>query len=101
MLKPVDLYFSFLKAYESEIIFLNLMQALETYHAFFANDLDKYRVRVEELVDSFAKSDNKAVVAFLFSENQEEQVYTRSRLADLILEKKILLFPRVPPSRIL
>lgn len=106
MLKPVlDLYFStFSKAYEPEITFLNLMQALETYHArFFANDLDEYRARVEELVNSFSQeSDNrKRWSLFLFSENQEKSryIHLRSRLADLIFgEGRLLLFPRVPPT---
>lgn len=101
MLKPVlDLYFTAFSytAGASEMLFLNLMQALETYHARFITDNAKaYSDRVDSLVDSFCQgnSNTEGWKDFLLDKGQKKNtksIYLRSRLADLIFANGILPF---------
>ena len=88
-LKPVlDLFFSIYgPAYSVETAFLNLSQALETYHARFkANTIGEYKKRVKNLVTNSAGSENKNYWSwFLLDDGQQKskQIKLRSRLADL------------------
>lgn len=92
MLKPVlDLYFmAFSNSIkEPEMLFLNLMQALETYHArFITDDAKLYPQRVNILVESFCQgnSNTEQWRNFLLDKGQKKNtssIYLRRRLADL------------------
>ena len=101
MLKPVlDLYFmAFSHANRTpEMLFLNLMQALETYHArFIIDDAKLYSHRVDNLVDSFCQgnSNTEQWKDFLLDKGQKKntsRIYLRSRLADLVFANGVLPF---------
>lgn len=101
MLKPVlDLYFTaFSKtAGTSEMLFLNLTQALETYHArFITDDAKVYLGRVDNVVHSFCQGNSNTAQwkNFLINEEQKKntsRIYLRSRLADLVFANGILPF---------
>lgn len=101
LLKPVlDLYFTAFSntAGTPEMLFLNLMQALETYHARFITDNAKeYFARVDDLIDSFCQENSSTEYwkNFLLNEGQKKntrRIYLRSRLADLIFANGILPF---------
>lgn len=99
-LKPVlDLYFTaFSKtAGTSEMLFLNLTQALETYHArFVTDDVKEYIARVDKIVDNFChgNSNSQSWKEFLLDDRQKtsKRIYLRSRLSDLIFAEGILPF---------
>lgn len=101
MLKPVlDLYFTAFShtAATPELLFLNLTQALETYHArFITDDAQAYSDRVDDLVDSFChgNSNTEQWKNFLLDKGQEKNthnIYLRSRLADLAFANGVLPF---------
>ncbi len=100
MLKPVlDLYFTAFSntAGTPEMLFLNLMQALETYHArFISDDAKVYSDRVDSLVESFCHGNNtEHWKNFLLDKGQKrntKSIYLRSRLADLVFANGVLPF---------
>lgn len=100
VLKPVlDLYFTAFskKSGTPEMLFLNLVQALETYHArFITDDIKVYIDRVDEMVDSFCQGESSSEYwkNFLIDEEQKKRkrIYLRSRLADLVFADGILPF---------
>lgn len=93
-LKPVlDLYFSSSINHISvpEIVFLNLMQALETFHARFVSDnINEYLVSIDKMVDDFCGDSGIAArwKDFLADQGQRnpkcKTIYLQSRLAYLI-----------------
>lgn len=101
ILKPVlDLYFTAFShtVGTPEMLFLNLIQALETYHArFITDDAKVYPDRVNDLVDSFCQGNSNIEQweNFLLDEGQKKntkRVYLRSRLADLVFANGKLPF---------
>lgn len=89
MLKPIlDLYFLVLDNQYNltpELVFLNLVQALETYHArFVTNNVRKYITRAKTLVANYVNY--KRWLTFLCDEGQRtsRKIYLKSRLADLM-----------------
>lgn len=100
MLKPVlDLYFTAFSNTSGtpEMLFINLVQALETYHArFIADDSKDYINRVENLVNSFCKENinKEGWKNFLLSKEQESSrsIFLISRLADLVFAEGKLPF---------
>lgn len=101
MLKPVlDLYFTAFShtAGTPEMLFLNLTQALETYHArFITDDASAYSDRVDDLVNYFCHGNGNTErwKNFLLDESQKKNtknIYLRSRLADLVFANGILPF---------
>lgn len=100
-LKPVlDLYFAAFSYHtgSAETLFLNLVQALETFHArFITNDAKLFPQRVLDLVNEFCKGNgNEAVwMDFLLDEAQTKNkkgIHLRSRLADLAFANGVLPF---------
>lgn len=101
MLKPVlDLYFiAFSNTIKTpEMLFLNLMQALETYHArFITDDAKLYVQRVNILVESLCQGNGNTEQwkNFLLDKGQNKNknsIYLRSRLADLVFANGELPF---------
>ena len=101
MIKPVlDLYFTVFSnaAGTPEMLFLNLTQALETYHSrLITDDAKAYSDRVDDLVESFCQgnSNTEQWKNFLLDEGQKrntKSIYLRSRLADLVFANGILPF---------
>ena len=101
-LKPVlDLYFSVLSdtIQTSEMVFLNLVQALETFHARFITDnIREYKSRVDKSIKTFYGTDEHPNAKYwknvLLDKRQEKHnsIYLRSRLADLIFADGVLPF---------
>lgn len=101
-LKPVlDLYFASARynVRVPEIVFLNLMQALETYHArFVADSKDDYIKHVDQMLQDVYKGEGgeaaKEWRERLISPKQESpkcnKVYLKSRLTDLIFAEGII-----------
>ncbi|WP_161980551.1 HEPN domain-containing protein [Streptococcus sp. S784/96/1] len=88
-LKPIlDLYFLILdnRYYlTSELVFLNMVQALETFHArFITDDVKNYITRSKSLVERYC--DYEGWLAFLCDDRQQKNrsIYLKSRLADLM-----------------
>lgn len=100
-LKPIlDLYFISLSgiATTPEILFLNLTQALETYHArFITNNVKTYPSRVEALVKTFCSNEENTQrwQDYLLDESQKKNqraIQLRTRLADLTFANGVLPF---------
>lgn len=100
LLKPVlDLYFTASSGIAStpEILFLNLTQALETFHSrFITNNVTEYTQRVNEIVNNFCKGQNNSYwIDFLIDEGQKKNkksIFLRTRLADLTFANGVLPF---------
>lgn len=89
-LRPIlDLYFgaTMNENETDEMIFLNLVQALETLHArFITNKVKEYFRRVDQLTENYPKKEAEKWHVFLVDQGQERNkngIYLRSRLADL------------------
>lgn len=99
-LKPVlDLYFTVFsnKITAPEVLFLNLVQALETFHArFITDDVKDYITRVEKITYNYCRGNENQNQwhDFLLDEHQQnsKKIHLRSRLADLIFAEGILPF---------
>lgn len=110
VLKPIlDLYFTASSgvATTAEILFLNLTQALETYHArLITNNAKTYPDRVAKLVNSFVPNGHNTQkwTDYLLDENQKKiknKINLRSRLADLTFADGVLPFlpeHKLPPT---
>ena len=88
-LKPIlDLYFLILDNQyylTSELVFLNLVQALETFHArFITDDVKEYITRAKTLVKNYLH--HEGWLDFLCDKGQwnSRSIYLKSRLADLL-----------------
>lgn len=88
-LKPIlDLYFLILDNQyylTSELVFLNLVQALETFHArFITDDVKEYVTRAKTLVANYLH--HEEWLDFLCDKGQRSSrsIYLKSRLADLM-----------------
>ncbi len=101
VIKPIlDLYFTVYtqKAGTAEILFLNLTQALETYHARFITDCPKtYAERVEKIVEEFCNGNvnTEMWINFLMDNHQKKnkkRLFLRSRIADLVFAEGKLPF---------
>lgn len=92
-LRPIlDLYFAAYRynAFVPETVFLNLMQALETYHArFISDDLRSFLQHVDLEVNNFYGDNSNAEKwkKYIADDNQRnpkcKDIYLRSRLTDL------------------
>ena len=105
-LRPIlDLYMT---AFEKgggsdEPIFLNLVQALETFHArFITNKVKYYFERVDQLLEEFSKKHSEEECEewrlFLIDKGQSRNkngIFLRSRLADLTFAEGEVLFLRL------
>jgi hypothetical protein len=66
-------------------IFLNLVQALETYHSrFVTNDIEKFKLRVNSLVSNRPPEQAKHTRDFLMAKSKNF-ITLESRIADLLL----------------
>lgn len=66
-------------------VFLNLVQALETYHSrFVTNDIDEFKQRVDNLLSSFGETRADEYKAYLLA-HSNKFITLESRLADLLL----------------
>lgn len=66
-------------------VFLNLVQALETYHSrFVTNDLDEFKQRVDNLLSAFEVTRADEYRAYLLA-HSNRFITLESRLADLLL----------------
>ena len=66
-------------------VFLNLVQALETYHSrFVTNDIDEFRQRVDGLLSSFGETRAAEYKTYLLA-HSNKFITLESRLADLLL----------------
>lgn len=95
-LEPIiDLYLEILESTEMSAIrvFLNVVQALETYHSrFITNDIEKFKQRVEleilkERPSTFLQKDREFLMA-----NSHKYITLESRLADLLFAKFKFIF---------
>ena len=86
-----------------ELIFLNLVQALETFHArFITNKVKYYFERVDQLIEEFSKKHSEEECEewrlFLIDKGQSRNkngIFLRSRLADLTFAEGEVLFLRL------
>lgn len=80
----------FLEPFHSESfsrtrVFLNIVQALETYHSrFITNDLDEFKLRINELLQNTPTSNTEKYRGFLLA-NSRSFITLESRIADLLL----------------
>ena len=68
-------------------VFLSLLQALETYHSrFITNDLDEFKLRIEDIVKDTFDSNAEKCRTFLLA-NSRKFITLESRIADLLLAR--------------
>lgn len=73
-------------------LFLNIVQALETYHSrFVTNSLDDYKVRVNNLTEYLPASNAKQKKKFLLAKSKRF-ITLESRIADLLLANHKIYF---------
>lgn len=73
-------------------VFLNIVQALETYHSrFVTNSLDDYKLRVKSLTECLPSSNAKQQKKFLLAKSRYF-ITLESRLADLLLANHKIYF---------
>ena len=73
-------------------VFLNIVQALETYHSrFITNRMDEFKDRVAELVSGFPDGIREEKESFLLA-NSNRFITLESRLADLLLANDMIYF---------
>lgn len=66
-------------------VFLNLVQALETYHSrFVTNDINEFKQRVDNLLSSFGETRADEYKTYLLA-HSNKFITLESRLADLLL----------------
>lgn len=95
-LEPViELYLEpFYSTYSYRRVFLNLVQALETYHSrFVTNDLNQYKTRVNSLTS------DPNWVNFLIANSKGRKITLQSRIADLLLAEFKIYFDTGDISR--
>ncbi len=95
MLAPIiELFLEpFYVEYRSETrVFLNIVQALETYHSrFITNDFDEFKERVEDLVKGFPSVQGEELRKFLMAKSRTF-ITLESRLADLLFANAKIYF---------
>lgn len=73
-------------------VFLNIVQALETYHSrFITNDLDAFKERVEELANSYPSGKDDELRKFLMAKSKKF-ITLESRLSDLLYANGVIRF---------
>lgn len=73
-------------------IFLNIVQAMETYHSrFVTNNLNEFKARVEKIVNSFSLTDGEMLRKFLMA-SSKKFITLESRIADLLLANREIYF---------
>lgn len=66
-------------------VFLNIVQALETYHSrFITNDLDEFKSRIKEMLKNISPTNAKSYHGYLLA-NSRTFITLESRIADLLL----------------
>lgn len=66
-------------------VFLNIVQALETYHSrFITNDLHEFKLRIENILKDTPTSNAEAYKKYLLA-NSRKFITLESRIADLLL----------------
>ncbi len=81
----------------SETIFLNIVQALETYHSrFICNKKEDYEKRVNELLKDVPEKSKTTHYEYLFDKTQQDKninyIILKSRLNDLMLANFEIVF---------
>ena len=93
--KPIiDLYVEVINMRSPSVtnVFLNIVQALETYHSrFVTNDLKIFKKRVKSLTHGLSQSNSEQLVGFLMA-NSKKYITLESRLADLLYANGIIYF---------
>lgn len=73
-------------------IFLNIVQALETYHSrFVTNDFDEFKRRVEEIVKIFSSRKGEELRKFLMAKSKSF-ITLESRISDLLFANGEIYF---------
>ena len=66
-------------------VFLNIVQALETYHSrFITNDLNEFKLRIKEMLKNVSPTNAKSYYEYLLA-NSRTFITLESRIADLLL----------------
>ena len=73
-------------------VFLNVVQALETYHSrFVTNDIDTFKDRIETITINLSESSKNDINTFLMA-NSKQFITLESRLADLLIAEYKIRF---------
>lgn len=99
-LKPILNLYNSCTIYEkmpSETVFLNIVQALETYHSrFICNKKEDYEKRVNDILKDLPEKLKKSHYEYLFDKTQQDKninyIILKSRLNDLMLANFDILF---------
>lgn len=94
LLEPIiELYLeSFYASSSNRRTFLNVVQALETYHSrFITNDIEKYKQRVEQISKSSFPEVEQKNKSYLMA-NSKSFITLESRLADLLFAERKFVF---------
>lgn len=75
----------YLKGNTASRVFLNIVQALETYHSrFITNNIKVFEKRVEVLTDGLSAGNSEYIKKFLMASSNKNKITLESRLADLL-----------------
>ena len=73
-------------------VFLNIVQALETYHSrFVTNSLKKYKKRIEDIIKDQPNDNKEKYRKFLIAKSTE-YITLESRIADLLVSEWRIIF---------
>lgn len=73
-------------------VFLNIVQALETYHSrFITNDIKVFKANIETLVANLSESEAEQIRTFMMA-NSKKFITLESRIADLLLANRKICF---------
>lgn len=90
----IELFLEPLKSEESSNtrVFLNIVQALETYHSrFVTNSLKKYKKRIEDIIKDQPNDNKEKYRKFLIAKSTE-YITLESRIADLLVSEWRIIF---------
>ena len=100
LLEPILNLYNFCIIYEKmpyETVFLNIVQALETYHSrFICNKKEDYEKRVNDILKDVPEELKKSHYEYLFDKTQQDKninyIILKSRLNDLMLANFDIVF---------
>ena len=90
----IELYIEpmYLQGSSTTRVFLNIVQALETYHSrFITNDIDTFKDRIETITKDLSESSKNDITNFLMA-NSKKFITLESRLADLLMAENKMRF---------
>ncbi|MFL8906455.1 HEPN domain-containing protein [Helcococcus kunzii] len=94
----INLYIEILysKDISLEQLFLNVVQALETYHSrFVCDNIKEFVIKVDSIVEEVAEFNKESLRKFLLPNSNRKYILLESRIADLVYYSKNIFYFRI------